>query len=212
MKETRTKRRKKIPAVVLDIDDTIVDFIGFLCYLYNHKYGTTITEADLISWGFEEAKVTDVRGNVVNGSELRQFFIEYENHGLYSALPPIKESVLAMSLMKTLGYKIILLTARKKDFEKDTEINFIVNNIPYDEIIFGGNKVDHIVELAKTHQIAIFADDKFDYIKSIWDTDHVGTCYLINRSHNRNAEELEGVFRVNDLLEVVRHLPDVTKY
>jgi len=205
------KRRKKIPTIILDIDDTVVDFTGFLCYLFNSINNTSITEADLVSWHFNKAKVEDIRGNVVKGTELRKFFHNYEAHGLYSATPPIKESILAMTLMKKLGYKIILLTARSEDFKKDTQISMIMHSIPHDEIVFDADKPKQINRLARKHNIVAFADDKYDHVKSVFETDKVDTCYIINKSHNKEKELPEEIVRINDLLEMPRNLPDVTK-
>lgn len=205
------KKSKKIPAVVLDVDDTVVSFITFLCYIFNAKYHTCITEADLTSWNFNDAKVTDAQGKIIEGSALREFFIDYEDAGLYAAIPPIKESVFAMTLMKKLGYKVILLTARKEIFAKDTEINFLYHNVPYDEIIYNAEKVEQIKKLAKTHSIMAFADDRYSYVKAVTETDLVNTCYLVNKAHNKNEPEIEGMKRINDLLEIVRYLPEVVE-
>lgn len=200
---------KKTPTVVLDIDDTVVDFIGFLCYLYNVKNDTTVSSADLKSWDFVGTKVEDAQGKVVLGETLRKFFLDYENSGLYAALPPIKESVLAIELMRKLGYKIILLTARNEKFLKDSEINLIVNKIPYDEIIFDHDKAKQINRLAKKHSIAIFVDDNVKHVTNVHETDRVDVTYLISRGHNKDEQLPEGVVRINDLLEIVRTLPEV---
>jgi len=205
----KPKKTTKAPTVILDIDDTIFNFTGHLCFLFNRKHGSSISENDLKEWNFYSTKVEDVRGNVVNGKELRQFFLDYEAHGLYTALPPIRESTMAIDLIKKLGYKIILLTARDERFEKDTELSLLMYNIPYDEVIFNADKPKHINRLARKHIIVAFADDKFEYIKNVAETDKVEMCYLIEKTHNRNEELPEGSLRVRDLLEVVRHLPEV---
>lgn len=201
--------KKKIPTVVLDVDDTIVDFIGFLCYLYNAKNHTSITGGDLTSWDFVGTKVEDAQGRVVKGASLRKFFKDYEDAGLYAACPVIKESALALDLMKKLGYKIILLTARDARFRRDTEINLLVNKVPYDEIIFDNDKAKQIKRLARNHSIRLFADDNEHHVANVLETDRVEECYLINRSHNKESTIPEEVVRINNLLEVVRALPDV---
>lgn len=199
----------KTHAVVLDIDDTIVDFIGFLCYLYNVKHNTTVSPVDLKNWDMVGTKVEDAQGKIVKGEELRVFFRDLEPHGLYAAIPAIKESVLAVELMRRLGYKIILLTARDEKFLKDSEINLIVNRIPYDEIIFDHDKAKQINRLAKKHSIAMFVDDNTKHVTNVFDTDKVEVVYLVNRPHNNSTELPEGIVRINDLLEIVRTLPEV---
>lgn len=200
---------QKIPTVVLDVDDTIVDFVGFLCYIYNSKNHTSVTSADLKSWDFVGTKVEDAQGKVVKGEELRKFFLDIEDHGLYAALPVIKESLLALELMRKLGYKIIFLTARSDKYLKDSEINFIVHKIPYDEIIFDHDKAKRIKQLARKHSIAIFVDDNVKHVTNVFETDRVEVCYLVNKGHNKNIELPDGIVRINDLLEIVRTLPEV---
>ena len=75
---TKSKKRK-IPTVILDIDDTICSFMGFLCFLYNSKHNTSISESDLTEWGFESTKIQDKQGRVVEGKDLYQFFCKLFN-------------------------------------------------------------------------------------------------------------------------------------
>ena len=41
------KRKRKQKAIVVDYDDTVVDFMGFLCHLYNVKNSTCVSPNDL---------------------------------------------------------------------------------------------------------------------------------------------------------------------
>ena len=205
------KTKTKIPTVVLDIDDTVVHFCNFLCYAYNNIHHTSITESDLTTWDFTTTKVTDHSGKTVSGVEIRQFFKDYEAHGFYTALPPIKESVLAIDFIRKMGYKVILLTARDEKYRKDTELNFSINKIQYDEIIFNAEKVKQINKLARKHNIVAFADDKYDYVRDVAETDKVNICYLINKAHNLSVNTGDDLIRVNDLLEIVRTLPNISE-
>ena len=204
-------RKKKIKefAVVLDIDDTVITFTAYLCNLFNKKYHASISETDVIDWNFKSTEVKMNDGSIVTGRQLRDFFKEYEANGLYAAAPPIRESVWALTLIRKLGYRIILLTARKERFRKDTEINFLLNDIVHDSILFDRKKVDAIRELSSQFNIVAFADDKLEYVEDVSKLDIVQQCYLVTRSHNRSEAIGDNVIRVSDLLEVVRLLPEV---
>jgi len=203
------KNKSKTPTIITDVDDVLFHFLDYTCFLFNSKNGTSITESDLTTWGFENTKITDSNGRLVDGKQIRDFFEDYEAHGLYSALPPIKNSILALSLIRKMGYKIIALTARKPQFEKDTEISFITHGIQIDEVIFGADKPKEIKKLAKKHNIVAYADDRYSYIKDANETNYVGTCFLVNKAHNKQEVIEEDVRRVNDLLEMVRFLPNL---
>jgi hypothetical protein len=118
---------------------------------------------------------------------------------------------MAIDIMKKLGYKIILLTARDERFKRDTEISLLMHGVPFDDVIFNAEKAKHINRLARKHNIVAFADDKFEHIKNVADTDKVEATYVIDKLHNRDEELPDGGLRVRDLLEVVRQLPDVSK-
>jgi uncharacterized HAD superfamily protein len=128
---------------------------------------------------------------------------------LYSALPCIRESVQAIELIKKLGYKIIILTARPEQYRIDTEISFAMHKIPYDEIIFEADKPKQINRLARTHSIVAFADDRLEHVVDIYNTDKVNMCFLLNKPSNLHKEIAEDIIRINDLLELVRLLPEV---
>ena len=203
------KRKRKHKAIVVDYDDTVVDFMGFLCHLYNVKNGTCISPNDLKEWDFKDVEVKDARGNVVKGEKLRKMFKDYENQGLYAALPIIEESRRALDMAAKLGYKIIILTARDGQFKAQTEINLIRNNIPYNELIFDWDKVKIINDLKKSYKIAFFADDKFDTVKKVADSCDLDYNFLVEKAHNRDidlSEEDETILRIRDLFETVRYL------
>lgn len=203
------KAKIKIPTIVLDIDDVMFRFIPFLCFLYNNKHSTTITESDITSWNFYDTKVEDAQGQITKGAQLRKFFKEYENAGIYAALPPIRMSIQSIELIKRLGYKVIFLTARSSNFKKDTEISFALHKLPYDEIIFDADKPKQINRLARKHNIVAFVDDRYKHVIDVFNTDKVQTCYLMNKPNNLTEEVSDDIIRVNDLLEVVRQLKDV---
>lgn len=200
-----TKKRR---AIILDLDDTIVDFLTCLTKLYNAKHGTCISPADLTSWDFKDISMKDARGNEVDGKNLREFFIEYENHGLYAALPVIEEAKRAIDFAKDLGYRIFIMTARNEKFKIATEINLIMHGIQYDKLICDWDKVKRINELSEKYDIEVFADDKYATVKAVKDKCDVKYCLLVSKGHNLSIEEDKGITRISTIFEMSKLLTD----
>lgn len=204
------KRKLKPRAVVVDYDDTVADFSGFLCHLHNKIHHTSIVTNDITTWEFEDIRVNDVRGNIVTGEELNRTFKEYEPEGLYAILPVISEAKSALKIMRLLGYKIIILTARKPEHEKQTMLNLLHNDVVYDELYFEEDKVKKIKELSKKYNIQVFADDKLETIEDVVENCKVRKVYLIDKAHNRTEDIDDEIIRITNLFEVVRDLRDLT--
>ena len=198
-------RKRKPYAVVLDADDVVFDFIGGLCQLYNKHHGTALSPSDLTEWDWKNLDFKDARGNVVRGVELRKEFEEYEN-GIYVGLEPVPYAIQALNLIRKLGYKIFIITARHCSFGKHTELSLMFKGIPHDEVFHKEDmsieaekyKVAKIDELSKSHNIALFADDKLSTAQAVASNCKVDRVYLVNRPHNKNMEAGEDVTRIND--------------
>lgn len=203
------KAKRKKNAVICDLDDTIVDFLGLLVHFYNLKNNTCIHISDLKDYAFETLSVEDQYGRLINGKEFFKFFQVYEKHGLYAALPAITHSVHALELIRILGYTIIILTARPSEYELTTELNLTVNRIPYDKIIFSKDKAEQIKGLSRHYNIRCFVDDNLENVKAVLDTELVDNVYLIEKPHNRNKVVPEGITIVSDFIAVVRDLDDL---
>jgi len=209
-KKEESKKRKRRPyAVVLDYDDTCVDFIGFLCTLHNHLHGTCMTRRDVVNWCFSDIDMKDARGHTVTGAEFNSTFKEWENDGLYASLPALKDARRAIDLMKTLGYKVIILTARDEKYRKQTELNAMHQHLKYDELHFSNDKVKTIRELSKVYNIKMFADDKASTVISIAEKCKVKHVFLIDQEHNSDIDD-DDIVRVKDIMETIRYLPDVS--
>ena len=59
-------KRVKIPTVIVDFDDVIVDFLGFLFDLFNSKFGTSINKSDICDWSWDTLKIKDIENKKVN--------------------------------------------------------------------------------------------------------------------------------------------------
>lgn len=201
-------KRKKIPTIITDFDDCCVDFLGFLCDLYNAKHGTFLCESDMKSWGFKDLNLTDARGNVVTGEQLYNFFKEFEPH-FYAAIPVIPDSMHALKYAKMLGYKIIILTARDEAFAKATEVSILRNRIPCDQIIYNWDKAKIVDELSKTHDIHFFVDDKMDSVRPIKERGKVRNAFLMSRTHNKDEVLDDEITRISSMLEIIRNMKEI---
>ncbi len=208
---TEKKYKRRPHAIVLDYDDTVVDFIGFLCMVHNHLHGTCMTRRDVINWGFKDINMEDARGQAVTGAEFNQTFKDWEPHGLYASLPAFKDARRAIDLMRKMGYKIIIMTARGEKYRQETELNAMHQGITYDELRFSDDKVKTIRELSKTYNIKMFADDKADTVLRVAEKCKVKHVFIIDQEHNKDIDEDEDIIRVRDIMEAIRYLPDAPK-
>jgi len=205
------KRNKRPLAVVLDFDDTVVDFLGSICTLHNKINNTSITQNDITNWDLEseEIVVEDARGNVATGEEVLKTFREFEEHGLYASLSPLPEAGHALNIMNKLGYKIIVLTARKARFDKQTTLNILKYNLPIDEVIYDNNKMLKVKKLLKQYNVKAFADDKASTVVEISESCNIPNIYLVNKAHNTTLEIDEDINRINSIFEIVRDLKEI---
>lgn len=209
----KKKYIRKEKAIVVDYDDTVVGFLQSLCKAHNKKYGTCISHNDLKSWDFDDVDITDARGNRVTGKDLRETFQIYEENGMYAALKPLDYAKYALDTAHEIGYKVIIVTARKEKFRVATEYNLNDQDIYYDELYFSSDKVKTIKQLSKTYNIVMFADDKTSTVVNIAENCRgVKSVFLINKAHNKGDEfDEESIKRANDLMDCVKELKQVNK-
>ena len=173
--------------IVLDIDDTVTDFVSHLCHIHNTRNKTQYCREDLLEWRMPQ--------------ELKDTFKKYEEYLYVSApaLPRVKDKI---SQLKKKGYGILLMTARDEDFRKQTEFNLDLNGIQYDELFFNKNKALKINRLSEEYDIVIFADDKVSTVNKVKERTDVKKVYIINMPSNKNSELLPGIVRINNLNEI----------
>lgn len=203
---------KKQPILVFDVDDTIVNFVGHLCSLHNRLKNTCLYETDIKEWDFNNIQIKDARGNVVLGTELKDTFHKYEPHGLYAQLPLLPDARHALNIIKKLGYRIILMTARKDEYREATKLNMIMHELPIDvenDIYFSRDKSKDIKELSKRFQVVAFADDKAETVRDVFENCHVKHVFLVNKNHNKNEEVDPEIQRIDNIFEITRILREV---
>jgi uncharacterized HAD superfamily protein len=183
-----SKRKKKPLAVILDLDDTAVSFLGYLCRWHNKLHKTHLTEHDILSWEFPP--------------ELDKTFREWEEF-LYLRLPLKDGTRETLVCFRALGYKIIFMTARDEKFKRATFMNIEDNDLPYDELIFSKDKAKDIRRLAKDFNIRIFADDKLETVIDVAENTNVNHVYLIETAANRDKEIDEDIKRIYSIRQIL---------
>lgn len=201
----------RIPTVVLDLDDCLLDFTGGLLHIVNQIHGTHLCDNDMLDWEFSCTNYIDKCGNKVTGKDIKNTMIRFENKGLYAGLDPLPFAVQALYDLKNFGYKIVLLTARPDKFGEETYFNLTKHNMPFNQLIFNWDKVKIINELSQTHEIFLFADDKLDTIKSVAEKCEVENVCLIDKVHNRKRNLSEKIIRVRSVFEAIRYLKNLNK-
>jgi uncharacterized HAD superfamily protein len=198
---------KRPKAVCLDLDDTVLDFIGQLCIVHNQKHKTFVTRSEVVGYPLKGDEVENIYGTLVEGENLEKTFKELEPHGLYAVLPVFQEAKQALELIREMGYKIIFMTARPPQFREQTELSLIVNHIKYDMLLFEIDKATAINKLNEQYEVVLFADDKASTVRAVNNKCQVKYPILINRAHNERYKSLsQKIIRANDLLETIKLL------
>jgi len=193
-------------AVILDCDDVIVDFVGYICTLHNKHHKTTWTKHDLKEYNLPlRVETINIDGDVITKG-LFKTFKEYENHGVYALVPVFEESRQAMQLLKALNYKIIVLTARDPKFKKVTELHFTHHNLPCDEFFFSKDKPTIINELKEKYNVIAFVDDKAETIRAVKEKCDIKNVCLMDQPQNQKEKLGRGITRLNNLIELVNIL------
>jgi len=204
IEEEKPKKRKKITC--LDLDDCVFDFLGTLLHFYNEKNGTCVTEFDLKTWDFGGIVVKDAKGNEIKGEDIRKFFKEIEDHGLYAFCPVFLPAKQAITMLNEWGYKVIFITSRDPKYQKTTELALAINNIPYYKLIFNWDKCKVINELSEKFEVIGFCDDKLSTVEAVKEKCNLKFNFVASKAHNKDSELKEGIIRVNNLLEMLRYL------
>jgi len=199
---------QKPKAVCLDVDDVIADFIGFLILIHNKRHKTYLTRNEISGYPMKGDEIEDIYGDIVPNENIIKTFKDLEPHGLYAILPIFPEARQAMILMKELGYKIILMTARPTKFKEQTILNLQRNDVPYDELFFEKDKAEKINKLKDKYDIVLFADDRASTVKSVNNNCNVQYPVLVNRPHNEKSSLSKNITRVDDLLETIKLLKE----
>lgn len=201
---------KKPKAIVLDCDDVIVDFMGYLCWFHNNKYHTDITRNELKEYPIKDSERADIFGRLVKDQDLYKTFKEQEPFGLYRLLPAFIEARQAMEFIEDLGYSIIVMTARDSRYEIDTCASLNAQSLPWDKVILTKDKPGEINKLKEKYDVVMFVDDRLDTVVKVGKECGLEYNICMNKSWNAYGGDMSHdkprILRVNDLMEVIKYL------
>lgn len=194
---------KKRKAIVIDIDDTVLDFGSRLREFYNMHYNGCVKgkshEWDLCRW----LNVDDGQDRIV----LADFMDSWQ----FGALDGMAGAKRVLTKLVQEGYDIYCITAcgldPKVEALRRCNMYHVFGHI-FEKIYFvdyGQTKVDYLTKIMETHDIHAFVDDKYDNLADGMAAG-VDTCIMIKQPHNKPYREMGGVTVAYDWYEIAHIL------
>jgi len=185
--------------IAFDIDGVLADFMGPMLEILNHRHSKLITKEDCVDYtpttkeGHPDTHITN--------QEWSSTFTWFEDAGGYAVLKPLEHAVQVINRLYDVGHNIYLVTARKSEFRKSTELFLIINKVKYHKLHMTTKGKGSIL---KKLEVDVFVDD---HPNNIMDGLKVGIkdSILMTAPFNeswKNADK--AVERVNNLVEVER--------
>lgn len=191
-----TKNKQSKPAICLDLDDCVLNFMEVLIEMHNKNNNTNVQLTDFKEWSLP--------------SPVLKTFLENEEK-IYSLLKPKPKVIEAINEIKALGYKVLFLTARKKKFKKVTEDNLKENNIEYDAIYFNKKKSLKINKLVDEYLVRVFVDDKYSTVKEVSENTNVPEVCLMDMPSNKKENSNSLIRRIKNLKQILKKLPKISR-
>ena len=190
---------------VFDLDDTICDSDGYSeCYIKEFIKQKNLPIKQIAK---------DVRYAEMKFSwseiEARAWYYQYGDQMMLE-FPCKKNTVEIINKLHSLGHKIVIATARDKNWHCQPEeitLQWIENvGLKYDKIYIGREDKENI---CKIENADVFVDDDLKItarVQSMFDKQGKGITYLTNTNYNRHFEEPKKVKRIDDFTEIVKDL------
>ena len=149
--------------IIIDYDNTLVDFMRNLLDRFNEHHQISITLNDINEYNFEHCSFDE---NGINGIFLNEFFLANISES-YLDLVAYPDSKEFLKNAQSNGYRIEVVTARNSEHSKETTDCLKANELgPYlDEIVYTHNKAEYIKSIKDEYSEIIFIDDKKEEIE-----------------------------------------------
>jgi uncharacterized HAD superfamily protein len=128
----------------------------------------------------------------------------YRECGIKATLPVRPGAAKLTKSLKDIGYTILVITSRPfdehKSLYKQTTDWLDAKSIVYDGLIFGKDK--HIQVLTQAPHLRFMVEDHRYYANLVSQWGY--KVFLVNSKYNQ-GEEMDRVYRINDLSEILRY-------
>jgi uncharacterized protein YktA (UPF0223 family) len=197
---------KNSKVAVFDIDGVIADYdTAFIEYVKtNYGYGVSeknIYESDKVR---ESYNYSDYFG--VSKLEIDEINTMFIKDSKFRNIPVFNDAVLFIRLLKNLGIKIVLLTARESSvhsrIEYDTLYWLVNNDIPFDKIIYDKDKSDAIIRFVYPASPLFIVEDRDKHAVELSHLGHI--IYLIEKDYNKkfDCSNYSNIRRIKEINEI----------
>ena len=195
------------PTAVVDIDNTICDYIGGIC---------TWLETRLPESAYAAIAACRYTGSWVNAEALgiaepewQRLKHEFRTSGAKRDLPLMPYAKAFLDGLRKRGYQIVLLTSRPIDqyqnLYNDTLIWLLSNYLPFDAIWWAHDKAERLAQRPDVFQsVRFFVDDEYRYVESVGRRGI--PCFWVNTTSEWKHLQLKGVTRVDSLEDLLHRL------
>ncbi len=173
--------------IILDYDNTLVDFSSPFLALFNKMNNSTITVKDIVHYSFGDNTFKSPN-NHIKGKDIDLFFLE-NKHEAHKNLNLYEEVALFLSEIDRDWWDIVIITARHEEFVGQTHKCLKENKIDsfFDEIIYTSKKAEFISLLKHRYDRIIFVDDKHTEVERVKLVNPKVECYVKEHSYNLNT-------------------------
>jgi len=182
-------------AMALDIDDTLVSFLGPFLDAWNEAKDDLVSLSSMTDYDFSQKR-------------MNAFLHMLEKIGFYRNLPACWGAVSFVNKLKSMGIKIVLITARPSKFRRDTEFNLDESGFTYDDLIFSKEKSQIINNLKNKYHFLAFADDRLSTVVNVGNKCSLPFNFLLTQPHNADFVLTSNIVRVNYILDILSIMVD----
>ena len=202
--EIEDKKRK----IGIDIDDTLLDFIGNYLIFHNQKYKTNLKREDFKTYSFNHS-LGGTMNKAVNTVG------EFYKTEIFKKIRPFSNSIDVINNLKK-KYDLFIITSRP-DFMVDETKEWINKYFPnkFSDIFFSYNHYTKRKNNGKTKaeicsdlEISILIDDSLEYALNC--AEKGVKVLLLNARWNLNGEH-ENIIRVKNWEEILEKLKEEEK-
>ena len=167
--------------IAIDVDDTVLDLMSTWLSLYNAEFNDNLKREQITDWNISQFVKSEAKDRMYE-------YIEYPDV-FYGSLP-IENSLQGINLLKSLGNRIVYITANNPE---NCKYHWLVENG------FLDNKEDFICALDKSLIYCDYMiDDKYENIINSW-----GFGTLFNQSWNLQYEYSDRATDWDDIIKMI---------